>query len=495
MAERAGERHDEQWLRLVAPPDWSNPAPRSRYDLVVIGGGTAGLVSAAGAAGLGATVALVERHRLGGDCLNTGCVPSKALLRSARERPADFGAAMERMRRLRSEIAVHDSAPRFQGLGVDVFLGAARFTGPDRIEVAPSAAHAPGGGAATLRFRRAIVATGSRPAVPAIPGLAEAGFLTSETVWDLRAPPPRLAVLGGGPIGCELAQAFARFGARVVLFEAEPVILPRDDPDASAIVAGALRRDGVELWTGRSIVRIEAGAGSAVVHAAGPDSGAREVDSVLVAAGRAPNVEELGLAEAGIAFDAKRGIEVDEGLRTTNRRVYAAGDVCARLRFTHVADAHARIAIRNALFPGRSRFDDRRVPWCTFTDPEVAHVGHTLVTAARDGIRVRTFTQPFADVDRAVLDGETEGFARVHVKEGSDAIVGATVVGRHAGETISEIALAMAAGWGLGRLSGVVHPYPTRAEALRKLGDACRRTRLTPRARRLIERWLRWGLR
>jgi pyruvate/2-oxoglutarate dehydrogenase complex dihydrolipoamide dehydrogenase (E3) component len=395
------------------------------------------------------------------------------------------------MRRLRSEIAVHDSAARFQGLGVDVFRGAARFTDRDRIAVTAVAERdaSRGSGVAQLHFRRAIVATGSHPAVPQIPGLAQADYLTSETVWDQSALPARLAVLGGGPIGCELAQAFARFGSRVTLLELGPRILPADDPDAAAVVEGALRRDGVELLLGTILERVEPLGEAALLHTSGMHP-PREIDHILVAAGRVPNVEGLWLGDAGIAYDATTGIQVDRGLRTTNRRVWAAGDVCARLRFTHVADAHARIAVRNALFAGRDRVDVRAVPWCTFTDPELAHVGHTPETAAGEGIRVRTFTQSFEGVDRAVLDGESEGFARIHVREGGDEIVGATVVGRHAGETIAEVAVAIAAGLGLSGLSGVVHPYPTRSEALRKLADAYQRTRLTPRARWLIDRWL-----
>jgi pyruvate/2-oxoglutarate dehydrogenase complex dihydrolipoamide dehydrogenase (E3) component len=498
------DRYDEKLLEHVLPPDWVNPTPARRYHLVVVGAGTAGLVAAAGAAGLGARVAIVERERLGGDCLNTGCVPSKALLRSARAaydvqsarhygveltgRPiVDFGAVMERMRRLRSEIAVHDGAARFRDLGVDVFLGDARFTQRDRIEV-----RARGDGSGLqLRFQRAIVATGARPLIPRIPGLEEAGYLTSETLWSMSTLPERIAVLGAGPIGCELAQAFARFGARVVLIEREERILSRDDTDAAAIVADALRRDGIELLLSHYLERVEPFSGGARLDlTSGTDRATREVDQIIVAGGREPNVVGLGLDEAGVERDG-REIVVDVGLRTTNRRVYAAGDVCATSRFTHVADAHARVALRNALFPGRERVDAAAVPWCTFTDPELAHVGHTLDSAARAGIRVTTYTQALGAVDRAVLDGEEAGFARVHVRTRSDEIVGATMVARHAGEAISEIAVAIAAGMGLGALARVIHPYPTQAEAFRKLGDQFQRSRLTPTVRRMLDRWFR----
>jgi pyruvate/2-oxoglutarate dehydrogenase complex dihydrolipoamide dehydrogenase (E3) component len=502
MTERPLDRHDERLLERVAPPDWANPIPARRYHLLVVGGGTAGLVAAAGAAGLGARVALVERDRLGGDCLNTGCVPSKALLRSARAEHdvrsagafgvrtaagpvVDFGAVMERMRRLRAEIALHDAAARFRTLGVDVFLGEARFTSRDRIEVRASG----DGTRAELRFWRAVVATGAQPVVPAVPGLDEVDFLTSETLWSLTELPARIAVLGAGPIGCELAQAFARFGAQVVLVEREARILPRDDPEAASLIADALQRDGIEILLACALERVESSPPTArlrLVSHAGRE--VREVDRIVLAVGRAARLAGLGLEKAGVAQDGGR-IRVDAGLRTTNRRVYAAGDVCASARFTHVADAHARVVVRNALFPGRERVDVGAVPWCVFTDPELAHVGHTAESASRAGIRVTTYTEPLSLVDRALLDGEDAGFARIHVRKGSDEIVGATLVARHAGETITEIAVAITAGMGLDRLAGVIHPYPTQAEAFRKIADQFRRSRLTPFVQRVLERW------
>ena len=482
------------------PPDWSNPAPRDRYDLVVVGAGTAGLVSAAGAAGLGARVALVERALTGGDCLNTGCVPSKALLRCARAAAdvreagrfgvrvdgdvrVDFGAVMERMRALRAEIAANDSVARFAGLGVDVFLGSGRFTGPDTLAV----------GEATLRFGRAVIATGARAAAPPIPGLAQAGFLTNETVFSLTERPRRLAVIGAGPIGCELAQAFARFGARVSLLEAGERILPREEADASPVVAAALARDGVEVVCGATVVAVERRGAERVVRleAAG---GPREVvaDEVLVGVGRAPNVEGLGLEAAGVRFDPRAGVGVDDHLRTSNPRVFAAGDVCSRFQFTHMADACARIVLRNALFFGRAKVSALTVPWCTYTDPEVAHVGRSAQEAEAAGLSVQTFRIDWKDLDRAILDGETEGFLKVHVRAGSDEILGATLVARHAGEMISEATLAMGRGLGLGALAATIHPYPTQASAFGRAGDAHARTRLTPRAKWLLERILAW---
>jgi pyruvate/2-oxoglutarate dehydrogenase complex dihydrolipoamide dehydrogenase (E3) component len=477
-----------------------NPTPASRYNLVVLGAGTAGLVCAAGAAGLGARVALVERGLLGGDCLNTGCVPSKALLASARAvadvrrgrelgvRPsgppvADFGAAMERMRRIRAEIAVHDSAARFRDLGVDVFLGAGRFVGRDSVEVA----------GARLRFARAVVATGGRPSVPSVPGLAEAGFLTSETVFDLTALPRRLGILGAGPIGCELAQAFARFGAGVSLIEREGRALPVEDPDVSDAIGEALRADGVELVLGARLAAVERSASGRRLSLEGP-AGRRsvEVDELLVAVGRTPNGADLGAEDAGIELDERGAPRVDERLRTTNPRVYAAGDVVGAAQLTHLADAHARIVIRNALFPGSAKASALTIPWCTYTDPEVARVGHDTRSASAAGIETRAFEERWDDVDRARLEGEESGFARILVRADGDEIVGATIVGRHAGESISLVTLAMREGVGLGDLAGVVHPYPTRAQALGRIADRYRRSRLGPRSRALLDRWMAW---
>ena len=489
--------HDRRWIERVRPPDWVNPAPARRYNLVVVGGGTAGLVSAAGAAGLGARVALVERGLLGGDCLNTGCVPSKALLVSAREvavrrqaeRPspgdvsAGFTAAMERMRRIRAEIAAHDAAARFRDLGVDVFFGKARFVARDTAEVE----------GARLRFARAVIATGAHPAVPPVPGLSEAGYLTSETIFELRALPPRLAVVGGGPIGCELAQAFARFGSRVVVVEREERLLPAEDPDAGDAIRGALSADGVELALGAVLVRVEptpSGIRLVLDEPAGRRS--LEVDAILVAVGRTPNVEGLGLEAAGVELDGRGRLRIDDRLRTTNRRVYAAGDVVGGRQFTHLADAHARVVLRNALFPGRAKASALTVPECTFTDPEVARVGHTLASAAAAGLGTRDFVHHFDAVDRARLEGEEDGFARVLIEEGSDAIVGATIVGRHAGELIAHVALAIESGVGLADLASIVWPYPTRAQVLGAVADQYQRSRLTPRNRRYLARWMAW---
>ncbi|HXQ22359.1 MAG TPA: mercuric reductase [Candidatus Acidoferrales bacterium] len=494
---------DEHNAALVAnlhPRGRKNPAPAARYNLVVIGAGTAGLVTAAGAAGLGAKVALVERHLLGGDCLNVGCVPSKCVISSARVVgdsskaqalgvhvpagvTADFAAVMERMRRLRARISDHDSVHRFQDeLGVDVFLGQARFAGPDAVEVDGK----------TLRFKRAVIATGARAAHPPIDGLAEAGFLTNETVFSLTERPRRLAVLGGGPIGCELSQAFRRFGSDVTVIEMGAQFLPREDPDAAQLLAEVLRREGVHVKLGTTLRKVTVSGQDKLLHL--ETAGTPEVlavDDILVGVGRAPNVEGLNLEAAGVQY-TNGGVQVNDYLQTTSARIYAAGDVCLAYKFTHTADASARIVIQNALFFGRKRLSALTVPWCTYTDPEIAHVGLYERDAQRQGIAVDTFTIPFADVDRAIAAGEEEGFVKIHVKKGSDRILGATIVARHAGEMISEITLAIVGKIGLGSIAAVIHPYPTQAEAIRKAGDAYNRTRLTPVVKSLFSRWLKW---
>jgi pyruvate/2-oxoglutarate dehydrogenase complex dihydrolipoamide dehydrogenase (E3) component len=389
------------------------------------------------------------------------------------------GAVMGRMHRIRAGLSYHDSAQRFTAEGVDVFLGEGRFTGRDTIEVA----------GATLRFKKALVATGSRAKIPPIAGLAEAGYLTNETVFWLTEQPARLGVIGAGPIGSELAQAFQRLGSQVRLFSSHPQILPREDRDAAELVEHAMRRDGVDLRLAATPTRIVLRGKEKVVYfeQAGQEQ-AVTVDEILVAAGRMPNVEALNLAAAGVAYTAK-GIEVNDYQQTTNPNVYAAGDVGLKYQFTHAADASARLVLQNALFLGRKKVSSLTMPWCTYTDPEVAHVGLYPADAEAAGIAIETFVQPFSKVDRAVADGEEAGFVKIHVKKGTDRIVGATIVARHAGEIISEITTAMVGGVGLKTLAQVIHPYPTQAEAIRKVADAYNRTRLTPMVKGLFSRW------
>jgi pyruvate/2-oxoglutarate dehydrogenase complex dihydrolipoamide dehydrogenase (E3) component len=483
---------DGALLEQVRPPGWRNPAPAARYDLVVVGAGTAGLVSALGAAGLGARVALVERALLGGDCLNHGCVPSKGVLRASRaahdarcgsefgveatHARVDFGAAMARMRRLRARIARNDSAARAASLGVDVFIGNGRFVARDVLDVEGAA----------LRFKRAVIATGARASAPPVPGLSEAGYRTNETIFTLTELPERLAVVGAGPIGCELGQAFRRFGADVTIVGTERRVLPREDPDASAVLERQLESEGVRLVLGAKLRRVDRRGDERVLDI--EKDGATSLvpcDEILVAVGRAPNVEGLGPEAAGVESD-RSGIAVDDRLRTTNPRIYAAGDVCSTYKFTHAADAMARLVLRNAFFFGRGKASRLVIPWTTYTDPEIAHVGLTAAEADAAGGAVRTLTVPFAEVDRAVLDGEPEGFARIHVSSSTGRILGATIVARHAGEMIGEPTLALGKGLTAVDLSATVHPYPTQAEVFRKLGDAWQRSRLTPRAKRIL---------
>ncbi len=495
---------DEYNRKLVAnvhPSAWTNPEPADHYNLVVLGGGTAGLVTAAGASALGAKVALIERHLLGGDCLNVGCVPSKGIIRAARaaydvraseefgvepgrDVKVDFSKAMERMRRIRAGISSHDSAERFsRDLGVDVFIGSGRFLGPDTIGVDGK----------RLRFKKAAICTGARAALPPIPGIDGKGCLTNETIFRLTALPKRLAVIGGGPVGVELAQSFARMGSRVTMLQRGAQVLPREDADAAAVIERSLLRDGVELRLKTQIKRIEQrGAERIIIVQDDRSTMELTVDEILAATGRKPNVDGLGLESGGIEYDSRQGILVNDRLQTSNPRVYAAGDVCSPYKFTHAADAMARIVIANALFKARQTVSSLVVPWCTYTDPEVAHVGMNEHDAGKEGIDVLTLTVPLSEVDRALLDGETEGFARVHLRKGSDRIHGATIVARHAGEMISELTLAITAGIGLSAIGKTIHPYPTQAEAIRKLADAYNRTRLTPLIRKLFFRWLAW---
>ncbi len=499
--------HNRELVGHVHPGGWTNPEPAAKYNMVVIGGGPAGLIVAAGAAGLGAKVALVERHLLGGDCLIVGCVPSKCLIRSSRaaadfrdaadfglrfegKHEVDFGAVMERMRRLRASLSHVDAAKRYQEeLGVDVFLGDAAFTGRDTVEVAGK----------TLRFKRAAIATGARAAVLPIEGLEAAGYLTNETVFTLTERPKRLAVLGSGPIGCELAQAFQNLGSEVTVVELSPRILGREDEDASEILLAQMKRDGVKFLLGATTRRVTSEGTKKLLHL--EIDGREEVlraDALLLGVGRKPNVEGLGLEAAGIEFDERRGVTVDDHLQTTNPAVYAAGDVCMAWKFTHAADFAARIVIQNALFSigplGRKKLSKLTMPWCTYTHPEVAHVGLSAREAEENGLSVDTFVHPFSDVDRAVADGDTEGFVKVHVKRGKDEIVGATIVARNAGDMISEITLAMTNGLGLGSIANTIHPYPTQADAIRRVGDLYNRTRLTPGVKKWMERWLAFRL-
>lgn len=487
---RPDNPHDARLLSTLSPPDWVNPSPAERYNLVVIGGGPAGLIAAFGAAGLGAKVALVEKHLLGGDCLNTGCVPSKALLAVAHAAQAaralgplglqagpvqvDFAQVMDRMRRIRAEISPHDAPTRLRDAGIDVFLGKGRFTSPDTVQV----------DAATLRFSRALIATGARPAMPPIPGLRELA-LNNESLFDLPTLPERLLILGGGVIGCEMAQAFQRLGSQVQVVDLAPRLLGASSAQASAALQARLEEDGVRfhLDTGiASLARSEQGITGTLTSGE-----VIEADQVLAALGRRPNTG-LDLETAGISF-SKEGVQVDAQLRTTNPKVYACGDVIDGPRFTHAADHQARMVIQNALFFGSKAPADLVLPTVVYTQPEIAAVGLSRAEAEADP-KISVFTASLEESDRGRAEGE-QGWAAVFATEDGH-ILGAEIVAKHAGELLAPITLAMTHGLGLAAIATTVHPYPTRSELLFHCASAWRKTRLPEWAGGALETFMGW---
>ncbi|MEN9565218.1 MAG: hypothetical protein RLZZ69_414 [Cyanobacteriota bacterium] len=494
------DEYNQKLLANVHPPDWINPTPADCYDLVVIGAGTAGLVTAKGAAGLGIglKVAMIEKNLLGGDCLNVGCVPSKCLIRSSRvvaemraalpygvqppEHVAiDFPAVMARMRQVRTKISPVDSAVAAKKAGVDVFFGEAKFKRNDTITVDGQ----------DLKFKKAVIASGARAVQPKITGIEETGYLTNESVFSLTSLPKKLAVIGGGPIGCELAQAFQRLGSEVTLFHKGSHVLDKEDADAAEIVQQALIKDGIRLVLNCQLENVSQSPEGKAMNFIG-DRGLESivVEEILVGAGRQPNVESLNLEAVGVEYDPRKGVTVNDHLQTTNSKIYGAGDICMNWKYTHAADAAARIVIKNTLFSpfglGQSKLSDLIMPWVTFTDPEIAHVGMYEDEAQTKGIDCKTIKIDFNDVDRALADGETEGLVKIIYKQGSDEILGATIVARHAGEMISEITTAMIGGMGLSKLSTVIHPYPTQAAAIKQAADAYRRTLLTDKTKKLL---------
>ncbi len=492
------DEYNEILVQNTHPPTWQNPTPNGRYNLLVIGGGSAGLVAAVGAVGMGAKVALVEKHLLGGDCLNAGCVPSKTILRSAKaigdirhaadlgitingEVNVDFAAVMARMRRIRSEISYHDSAQRFKELGIDLYLGEGQFSGSNSFDV----------DGRTLQFSKALIATGARAAHIPIPGLDETGYITNEGLFELTELPQRLAIIGAGPIGLEMAQAFARFGSQVTVFDIQPTMGGLRDPDGLAIMRTALEADGIHFCLESQTQKIQkVGNDKIISFTHQGESKELAVDEILLAAGRRPNIEGLNLEAAGVKY-TRKGVEVNDRLQTANKAIYGAGDVAIPAQFTHTADATARIVLQNALFMGRKKYSDLIIPWTVYTDPEIAHVGLFAYEAEAAGTAVDIFSTPIEETDRGRTDGET-GFVKIYVKQGSDKILGATIIARHAGEMISEITTAMMAGAGLSTLSQTIHPYPTQAEAIKKTADAWNRTRLTPTVAKLFNKWLSW---
>ena len=502
------DKHNQRLQSNVHPPEWVNPTPNGPYDMVVVGAGTAGLVSASVAAGLGAKTALIERNLMGGDCLNVGCVPSKGIISAARiaatvnkasefgihidgKVRVDFAQVMERMRKLRADISPADSAQRFsEEKGIDVYIGQATFTGSDTVKV---------GDDTTLKFSKGVIATGARAAAPPINGLETVDYLTNESVFSLTELPSSIGVIGAGPIGCELAQSFARFGSQVHLVNARPVVLPREDADAGRIVQAAMEHDGVKLYGHGKTVQLSPADGGGIRMKADAAEGGFDfvVEKLLVAVGRAPNVDGLGLETVGVEYDKRTGVKVNDLYQTTNPKIYAAGDICSPYKFTHAADFMARSVVANALFTplgvGKRKASSLIIPWATYTSPEVAHCGITEREAKERGVALTTFRQDFEEVDRAILEGDTEGFVKIHVAEGTDKILGATIVAENAGDMIGSISIAMTNNVGLGKIASSIHPYPTQGEAVRKAGDLYNRTKLTPFAEKFLKTMLKFS--
>lgn len=470
---------------------------KPEFDICVIGGGSAGLVVAAGGSSLGAKVALVEKHKMGGDCLHYGCVPSKTLLQSAKVAhtlrhadafalPAhapqtDLAAVMERVAGVIQGIEPHDSPERFRDLGVDVILGAGCFVDPHSFSV--DGRH--------LRARHFVIATGSRPAVPPIEGLDQIPYLTNDQLFDLREPVPHLIVVGGGPIGIEMAQAFARLGSEVTVVQRGPRILPKEDPDLAEVVAEQLRQEGVTLLTGHDTVRVE-GESGAIRMTLKDDQGEEKrigASHLLIATGRRPNVEGLGLEAAGVSC-APGGVVTDARLRTRQKHIFAAGDVVGGPQFTHMAEHHAGVVLRNAIFRLPAKVERRVIPWATFSDPELARVGLSETEARQQGIAHQVYTFPFAELDRARTDGTTRGCAKI-ITSPRGKLLGAAIVGPHAGELIHEYVLALSRGMKAADLSKVIHIYPTLAQINRRVADARMKQGLTPTARKWIQRIFR----
>jgi len=477
-----------------------NAVDQKLYNVAVIGAGTAGLVTAAGTAALGGCVALIERNKLGGDCLNFGCVPSKALISSARliqliresekwgldrqEPRFVFERVFERMRARRAKIAPNDSQERFESLGVDVFRGEAHFVSPHEIEVDGQ----------RLRAKNFVIATGSRAVIPKVEGIDQVPFFTNETIFDeLKEKPERMIVLGGGPIGCELGQVLARLGVKVTILQRASQLLPREDSDVAEVLQRQLEREDVRIEFDAE-AKIAARNGNSVrLDCLRKDGSGFQLngEALLVAAGRIPNIDKLNLDAASVRFN-KRGVIVNEYLQTSQPHIYAAGDIAGSFQFTHLADAHARVVVRNILMPIqllRQKTETAVLPWVTYTEPEIAHVGFGEREAQKSNIAYGVFVVPLEEVDRAVVESEEIGFAKVLTVKDSDKILGVTIVGARAGDLIHEFVLAMKAGIGLGTIASTIHAYPTFAELARKTGDKYNRTRLTPRAKKVFT-WL-----
>ncbi|MFN5855390.1 MAG: FAD-dependent oxidoreductase [Pseudanabaenaceae cyanobacterium] len=526
--------HNQIWQSRVFPTNWQNPTPQEIYDLVVIGAGPAGLVIAAGAAGLdiGLKIALVEKNALGGDCLNVGCIPSKTLLHegmimrhektnqtngTTNQASTSNLSVMERVRQVRAEISRHDSAQRFQQMGIDVFLGEGAFQDSHTLKVTrPSNPPDPNStleksGSQTwlLRFKKAVIATGTRPSLPDIKGLEQVRYFTNETIFNLEIPPERLVILGGGPIGCELAQAWQNLSTQVYLLQRGARLLPQEDPEAAALITTELTALGIQIDCQCQIERLEPN--PTVLHPNGvtvfyQDSQGQKqqifASHLLIATGRIPNLEALELAAAGLRFtesaNGTLNLWTNDYLQTNQKHIFAAGDVVLPQRFTHAADAAARLVIKNALFApwglGRGKWSDLVIPHGIYTQPEIAQVGHTITTATAAGLNFATITIPLENTDRGQTDRVNQGFVKIHYQlrrdqTPTDKIIGATIVTDHASAMINEITCAMTHNLGLNDLAQVIHPYPSLGEAIRKAADTYRRQLLNPRTRQIL-RWL-----
>lgn len=466
---------EDVFLRRVRPEPWQNPVPNGVYDLAILGAGPAGIAAAEEAARLGVRVALIERNRIGGNSLNTGSVPSKSIVKSAgvyaemhkaeqfgapmpSEPALDFAKVMDRMRRVRTRISEHHSVEKLHALRIDIYFDTARFEAADMMRV----------GDAALRFKKAIIATGARSKAPLeIPGLEQAGYRTSATIFDMDVLPKRLAVIGGGPLGCELAQAFSRLGSHVTIVQNDAKFLPREERDAAEILSRAMARDGVEIRLNTTVTGARGAGGAKILETVNNDvKGDIEADEVLLSIGRAPNVEFLGLEKAGISVDPELRIKVDDFLATTNPAVYAAGDVCMDLKFTNAAQASARIAVRNALSGRQEKHSELVIPWCTYCDPEIAHIGAHVWEARLKSVPIKSYTVMMHDVDRAITDSSDIGFVKIHIAEGTDRILGATIVASRASELINEMSVVISAGIGMNDLAKVAHTYPAESGAI-----------------------------
>ncbi len=470
------QEFQKELLKVIFPSEWKNPKPASLYDLVVIGAGPGGMTAAVLAAAYHKKIALIEKEHMGGECLSYGCIPSKAMLRSSRAAheiskakefgieiqgkwSVDFPAVMERMRRLRNAVSTHDSPSIFQKMGIDLFFGAGQFTASDQLEV----------GGHHLHFKNAVIASGTLPLVLDIPGLEEAGYTTNQTVFNLNQLPKRFAVIGAGAMGCELAQAFARFGSQATIITHGSRILSHEDPTASDLLAKVFEKEGIRILYNSKILRVEKRGHEKIIYLEGRPEGIH-ADEILVALGRLPYIHGLGLEKAHVAADGKSGIAVNDFLQTSQPHIYSISDM--NYRFTHISMENAQIAIQNIFGSGNARKSALAVPWCTFTDPEIAHVGMDEKTAASKGIPVQTFQFEMADVPRAILDGETAGFLKLFIREGTDQILGGTLMARHAGEMISELAVAISNQIGLSGLTKAIHCFPTQAEVFRMAAAA-----------------------